>query len=188
MRDFSDGSEDEPADPTSKPHDPWPHLTDVAAAAVSRMWADADGELGQFLTAEQRSHSVHERIAAASVIGTDCEGGFNVEGLVLTVYRDAVLIDSPRGLVLVMIPAITGVRDLPVRVSPPSPKLGTDLASVSALSHWLAARVTVSRRDGSLLTGDLVAVWSDCIDVTTRAVTWTVPMTAVAMVSNFGPR
>ena len=183
--DDHDRVEPEPGDdPHSDSAAAWQGLADVAAAAATHLWGDVDGEVAQFISAEQRSHTVHERLSAAGWVVLECQGGQSVEGQVLTVYRDCVLVDTTRAHALVMISAIVALRHLPLKVNPPTAMLGGELAAASALSRWLTSGITVWRCDGAMLSGDLVAVWADCADVVSRAMTLTIPFAAIALVTS----
>ena len=158
----------------------WSDLADIAAAGAVGMWADADGEVAQFISAEQRSHSLFERLTTAGWVSIECQGGHCLDGQVLTVYRDCVLLDTTRAQELVMLDALMSVRHLPLKVSPPTAVLGDELSAASAFGRWLPSTVTLWRRDGSNITGELTSVWGDCIDVVNRAGQWSVPFRAIA--------
>ena len=182
MADSAEGTTgmSEPGDDNSAGASAWSGLADIAAAGAVGMWADADGEVAQFITAEQRSHSLLERLTMAGWVSIECQGGHCVDGQVLTVYKDCVLLDTTRTQELVMLAATVSVRQLPLKVSPPTAVLGGELSAASALARWMPSAVTLWRRDGSIIAGDLTAVWADCADVVNRAGQWSVPFWAIA--------
>ena len=161
----------------------WDELADVSAASSEHVWRDTDGEIAQFIVAEQRSHRLMERLARASVIRVECAGGFEVEGGISAIFHDCLVIVQGSCRTIVMARALHAIHDLPMKVTPPVAQLGAPLSATSAMSSLIGSRVDIHRVDGRVVGGELLTVWADCLDIHAKAGVLTVPLAAVSAVS-----